>query len=225
MIYHHLLNPKATAVWLVDNTTLTFDQIAQFCTLHPLEVKAIADGEAAVGVRGIDPIVTGQLSREDITKSEKTSSVPLKLLPPKVKVPEMKKRKGPRYTPLSRRQDRPNAILWLVKNHPEMPDAAISRLVGTTKNTIDSIRGRTHWNSQTLTPIDPVALSLCSQMDLDFEVGRSAKYKTKTNEAHTLTPTAQVMTPASFEPFEKKSKETPKVDDVFANFASLKPKE
>jgi uncharacterized protein len=221
MIHHHLLNPKATAVWLVDNTTLTFDQIAQFCTLHPLEVKAIADGEAAVGVRGIDPIVAGQLSREDITKSEKNATHPLKLLPPKVKVPEMKKRKGPRYTPLSRRQDRPNAILWLVKNHPEMPDAAISRLVGTTKNTIDSIRNRTHWNSQTLTPIDPVALSLCSQMDLDFEVGRSAKYKPK-NASPTLTPTAATQTKASFEPFEKKDKKAPTTEDVFANFSNIK---
>ena len=126
-----LLMPKATAVWLVDNTALSFDQIAQFCKLHPLEVKAIADGESAQGIKGLDPIATGQLSREEIARAEANPNHKLKLSEPKVRVPESK-RKGPRYTPVSKRQDRPNAILWLVRNHPELKDAQISRLVGTT---------------------------------------------------------------------------------------------
>src|SRR5690606_15408817 len=149
-------------------------QIAQFCRLHPLEVSAIADGEAAQGIKGMDPIMTGQLSREEIERGEADPSHRLKLSEPKVRVPESK-RKGPRYTPLSKRQDRPNAILWLVRNHPELKDAQISRLVGTTKSTIEQIRERTHWNSANLTPMDPVTLGLCSQIDLDLEVERASK--------------------------------------------------
>lgn len=169
-----LLMPKATAVWLVDNTALSFDQIAQFCKLHPLEVKAIADGEAAQGIKGLDPIATGQLSREEIARAEADPNHKLKLLEPKVRVPDSKRR-GPRYTPVSKRQDRPNAILWLVRNHPELKDAQISRLVGTTKSTIEQIRDRTHWNSANLTPMDPVTLGLCSQIDLDMEVEKASK--------------------------------------------------
>jgi uncharacterized protein len=169
-----LLMPKATAVWLVDNTALSFDQIAQFCKLHPLEVKAIADGEAAQGIKGLDPIATGQLSRDEIGRAEKDVNYRLKLSEPKVRVPESKRR-GPRYTPVSKRQDRPNAILWLVRNHAELKDAQISRLVGTTKSTIEQIRDRTHWNAANLTPMDPVTLGLCSQIDLDLEVERAAK--------------------------------------------------
>ena len=169
-----LLMPKATAVWLVDNTALSFDQIATFCKLHPLEVKAIADGESAQGIKGLDPISTGQLSREEIARAESNPGHKLKLSEPKVRVPESK-RKGPRYTPVSKRQDRPNASLWLVRNHPELKDAQISRLVGTTKSTIEQIRERTHWNSANLTPMDPVTLGLCSQIDLDLEVERASK--------------------------------------------------
>ncbi|MBW8298785.1 MAG: DUF1013 domain-containing protein [Hydrogenophaga sp.] len=169
-----LLMPKATAVWLVDNTALSFDQIAQFCKLHPLEVKAIADGEAAQGIKGLDPIATGQLSRDEIARAEKDVNHKLKLSEPKVRVPDSKRR-GPRYTPVSKRQDRPNAILWLVRNHPELKDAQISRLVGTTKSTIEQIRDRTHWNSTNLTPMDPVTLGLCSQIDLDMEVEKASK--------------------------------------------------
>jgi hypothetical protein len=169
-----LLMPKATAVWLVDNTALSFEQIATFCKLHPLEVKAIADGESAQGIKGLDPISTGQLSREEIARAEGNPAHKLKLSEPKVRVPESK-RKGPRYTPVSKRQDRPNAILWLVRNHPELKDAQISRLVGTTKSTIEQIRERTHWNSTNLTPMDPVTLGLCSQIDLDLEVERASK--------------------------------------------------
>src|SRR5690554_2823310 len=152
-----LLMPKATAVWLVDNTALSFDQIAQFCKLHPLEVKAIADGESAQGIKGLDPINTGQLTREEIAKGESDPNYQLKVAQAKYVVPERRK-KAPRYTPVSKRQDRPNAILWLVRNHPELKDAQISRLVGTTKNTIEQIRNRTHWNSANLQPVDPVAL-------------------------------------------------------------------
>lgn len=168
------LMPKATAVWLVDNTALSFTQIASFCKLHPLEVKAIADGEAAQGIKGLDPILTGQLSREEVEKAQTDPNYVLKLQGSKVVVPETK-RKGPRYTPVSRRQDRPNAILWLVRNHPELKDAQIMRLVGTTKPTIAAIRERTHWNSANLTPLDPVTLGLSSQLELDMEVEKAAK--------------------------------------------------
>jgi uncharacterized protein len=144
-----LLMPKATAVWLVDNTSLSFEQVGDFCTLHPLEIKAIADGESAQGIKGMDPIMTGQLTREEISRGEADEKYRLKLSLPKVRVPEAK-RKGPRYTPVSKRHDRPNAILWLVRNHPELKDPQISRLVGTTKNTIQQIRERSHWNSAKL---------------------------------------------------------------------------
>ncbi len=185
-----LLMPKATAVWLVDNTALTFEQIAQFCKLHPLEVKAIADGDSAQGIKGMDPVMTGQLSREEIKAAEADPSHRLKLLEPKVRVPEMK-RKGPRYTPLSKRQERPNAILWLVRNHPELKDAQISRLVGTTKSTIEQIRNRTHWNMSALQPQDPVTLGLCSQIDLDLEVQRASR------GAQPAQPTGDTLLPAS----------------------------
>jgi hypothetical protein len=166
--------PKATAVWLVDNTSLTFDQIAEFCGLHVLEVKGIADGDVAHGIKGMDPIASGQLTREEIRKAEESTSYHLKLAEPKVEVPVVKTKRGPRYTPVSRRQDRPNAILWLLKNHPELKDSQIMRLVGTTKPTIIAIRERTHWNSGNLVAQDPVALSLCSQIDLDAEVKKAA---------------------------------------------------
>jgi uncharacterized protein len=168
------LMPKATAVWLVENTALSFDQVADFCKLHTLEVKAIADGDAAQGIKGLDPVQTGQLTREEIEKGEADPEYHLKLANPKVRLPEAKRKKGPRYTPVSRRQDRPNAILWLLKNHPELKDSQIMRLVGTTKPTIIAIRERTHWNSGSLVAQDPVALSLCSQIDLDAEVKKAA---------------------------------------------------
>jgi len=195
------LMPKATAVWLVENTSLTFDQIADFCKLHPLEVKGIADGEVAAGIRGHDPITSGQLTREEIAKGENNPSHHLGLAVSKVKVPEIKRPRGPRYTPLSRRQDRPNAILWLVRNHPELKDAQIMRLVGTTKSTLKAIRERTHWNSAALTPMDPVTLGLCTQIDLDFEVNRAAKDRPVQIEDHgqTLMP-AEMTTQPHYEP-------------------------
>ncbi|MEO9299227.1 DUF1013 domain-containing protein [Devosia alba] len=169
-----LLMPKATAVWLVDNTALSFDQIAAFCTLHPLEVQGIADGDVAGGIMGANPIQNGQLTREEIEKAEADPAYRLKLSEPKVRVAAAK-RKGPRYTPISRRNERPNAIKWLVRNHPELKDAQIMRLVGTTKSTIDSVRESTHWNAANLAAMDPVTLGLCSQIDLDLEVGRASK--------------------------------------------------
>ena len=168
------LMPKATAIWLVENTSLSFDQIAEFCKLHPLEVKGIADGEVGAGIRGHDPITSGQLTRDEIARGEKDAEYQLKIAHSKVVLPEAK-RKGARYTPLSRRQDRPNAIQWLLRNHPELKDAQIIRLAGTTKTTIAAIRDRTHWNSAGLAPLDPVTLGLCSQIDLDMEVAKAAK--------------------------------------------------
>ena len=168
------LMPKATAVWLLDNTSLTFQQVADFCVLHPLEVQAIADGDSAQGIKGMDPTLTGQITREEIEKGEADPNYHLKILEPKVRVPEVKRR-GPRYTPVSKRQDRPNAILWLVRNHAELKDSQIMRLVGTTKPTIQAIRERTHWNSATLQPTDPVTLGLCTQLELDMEVRKAAR--------------------------------------------------
>ncbi|MDN2567247.1 DUF1013 domain-containing protein [Aquibium sp. A9E412] len=217
-----LLMPKATAVWLVDNTALTFDQIAQFCKLHPLEVKAIADGDAAQGIKGMDPIMTGQLTRDEIAKGEADADYRLKLQEPKVRVPEAKRR-GPRYTPLSKRQDRPNAILWLVRNHPELKDAQISRLVGTTKSTIEQIRNRTHWNSANLVPMDPVTLGLCSQIDLDMEVQRASRgAKPQAPVGETLLPAAQTERLPVEEEKAKSEDDELDADAVFAKLSSMK---
>ncbi|MCL7463766.1 cell cycle transcriptional regulator TrcR [Phaeovulum sp. NW3] len=170
------LMAKATAVWLVDNTTLTFKQIADFCGMHELEVQGIADGDVAAGVKGFDPVGSNQLDPREIEKGEKDPLYKLRLKYNPASAGE-DKRRGPRYTPLSKRQDRPNAILWLVKFHPELADAQIARLVGTTKPTIQTIRERTHWNIASMTPIDPVALGLCRQSELDAEVQKAAKKK------------------------------------------------
>ena len=216
---NQLLMPKATAVWLVDNTALTFEQIAHFCNLHPLEVRAIADGEAAQGIKGMDPVMNSQLTRDEIAKAEADSNLRLKLLDPKVRVPEAK-RKGARYTPLSKRQDRPNAILWLVRNHPELKDAQISRLVGTTKSTIDQIRGRTHWNSASLQPMDPVTLGLCSQIDLDLEVSRASSGRAAAAPAgDTLLPAALT---ERMDVREKDEDAELDASAVFAKLSSLK---
>ena len=246
------LMPKATAVWLVDNTSLTFEQIAEFCGLHVLEVKGIADGDVAHGIKGMDPISSGQLSREEIAKAERDPSHRLKLSEPKVEVPEVKTKRGPRYTPVSRRQDRPNAILWLLKNHPELKDSQIMRLVGTTKPTIIAIRERSHWNSPNLQAQDPVTLGLCSQIDLDAEVKKAAARiererkeagLTEPPKAGTLIPTEE-STAAPAEPPQpeperpmatalaqeartamsapEEEEETPDIESVFAKLKDLK---
>jgi uncharacterized protein len=177
-----ILMPKATAVWLVDNTGLTFEQIAEFCGLHLLEVKGIADGEVARDIRGTDPLSNGQLTREELDKAEKD---------PKHRMMQLKSRhaellkpqkKAPRYTPVSRRQDRPDAIYWFVKNHPEVTDAQISKLLGTTKTTIEQVRNRQHWNASNLKAVDPVTLGLVSQIELDAAVRKAAEVKRKQAE-------------------------------------------
>jgi len=242
--------PKATAVWLVDNTSLTFEQIAEFCGLHVLEVKGIADGDVAHGIKGMDPISSGQLSREEIALAEEDTSHRLKLSEPKVEVPEVKTKRGPRYTPVSRRQDRPNAILWLLKNHPELKDSQIMRLVGTTKPTIISIRERSHWNSPNLQAQDPVTLGLCSQIDLDAEVKKAAaRIERERKEAGiveapkagTLLPAEESLAAAAPQPEPERpmatalaqearaamnapdeEEEAPDIDSVFAKLKDLK---
>ncbi|GHF37053.1 DUF1013 domain-containing protein [Seohaeicola zhoushanensis] len=167
------LMAKATAVWLVDNTTISFKQIADFVGLHELEVQGIADGDVAAGVKGFDPVANNQLTQAEIDAAEKSPLHKLKLKFNPAAVGE-EKRRGPRYTPLSKRQDRPASILWLVKFHPELSDGQISKLVGTTKPTIQAIRERSHWNIANIQPIDPVALGLCRQSELDAAVQKAA---------------------------------------------------
>ena len=154
--------PKATAVWLVENTTLTFKQIAEFCNLHELEIKGIADGDVAKGIKAYNPILAGQLSREEIENCSKDPAQKLKLLK-KIEKVDVKERKKPKYTPLSKRQDRPDACLWLCKNAPELNDGQISKLVNSTKNTVSLIRKKSYWNFSNLKPRDPVILGLCTQ--------------------------------------------------------------
>jgi len=170
------LMPKATAVWLVENTALTFDQIAEFCGLHALEVQAIADGEVAAQMQGLDPVANGQITAEEIKRAEQDPTAHLKLAEQAQPVP-LVKHKGPRYTPISKRQDKPDAIAWLLKNHPELSDGQISKLVGTTKPTIAAVRDRTHWNSPNIKPRHPVALGLCTLPELDAAVTRASKGK------------------------------------------------
>jgi len=176
---HEVLMPKATAVWLVDNSSLTFEQIADFCGLHPLEVKGIADGEVARDIRGADPISNGQLTREELDHAQTDPKYRMKAQ--KSRHAEMLKpaRKGPRYTPVSRRQDRPDAIAWFVRNHPEVSDAQIAKALSTTKSTIDQVRNRTHWNSTNIKPVDPVSLGLVGQLELDALVKKAAEKKAR----------------------------------------------
>ena len=168
------LMPKATAVWLVDNTSLTFDQIADYCGLHRLEVQGIADGEVAIGIQGIDPIANSQLTRDEIERCEKDPKARLKML--KLDLPEPAKRtKGPRYTPVAKRQDKPDAIAWLLRHHPELKESQIAKLIGTTKTTIQAVNERTHGNSPNIRPRDPVLLGLCAQSELNAAVDRARK--------------------------------------------------
>jgi len=173
---------KATAVWLVDNTTITFKQIGDFVGMHELEIQGIADGDVATGVKGFDPVANNQLTQDEIDAAEKSTSHVLKLKFNPSAVGE-EKRRGPRYTPLSKRQDRPASIYWLVKFHPELTDGQVSKLVGTTKPTIQAIRERTHWNIQNIQPIDPVALGLCKQSELDAAVQKANAKRAKEGTA------------------------------------------
>jgi len=227
-----ILMPKATAVWLVDNTSLSFEQIADFCGLHLLEVKGIADGEVARDIRGADPIANGQLTREELDKAEKNPTH--RMQAQKSRHAELLKpqKKAPRYTPVSRRQDRPDAIYWFVKNHPEVTDAQISKLLGTTKTTIEQVRNRTHWNSANLKPVDPVTLGLVSQIELDAAVKKAAEVKRKQAEKlgiplddPSLQPAAPVVVPfeEEEESFTRKADLT--VEDVFGTSAKTAPAE
>jgi uncharacterized protein len=179
------LMPKATAVWLVENTSLTFAQIADFCGLHPLEVQGIADGEVGAGIRGLDPVAGGQLSREEIARAQQDPKARLQLARPAAAALKPSRRREPRYTPLSKRQDRPDAIAWLLRHHPELADHQICKLLGTTKTTVNAVRERTHWKSAEIRPRDPVLIGLCTQVDLDAAV-IEARASQKEREAQEL---------------------------------------
>jgi hypothetical protein len=193
-----ILMPKATAVWLVDNSSLTFEQIADFCGLHPLEVNGIADGEVARDIRGADPIGNGQLTRDELEKAEKNPAY--RLVAQKSRHAELlkpAKKSGARYTPVSRRQDRPDAIAWFIRNHPEVTDGQIASLLGTTKATIETVRTRSHWNSANIKPVDPVTLGLVGQLDLDEVVRRAAEKKAKDDAKKAVAEDGPTLRPAS----------------------------
>lgn len=191
----NVLMPKATAVWLIENTSLAFKQIADFCGLHPLEVQGIANEDVAKGIRGVDPIAGGFLSREEIARGEADETYTLKPLEQKrIDLPQVKKR-GARYTPIARRQDRPDAIQWFLKNHPEVPDSKIVKLIGTTKATIEQVRNRTHWNSSQIKPVDPVTIGLCSQIELDAVVAEAAAARARAEARSAKTEAKTLRTP------------------------------
>lgn len=226
-----VLMPKATAVWLIENTALTFDQVANFCGLHPLEVQSIADGEVAIGMAGFDPISSGQLTQDEIDRCSADPAGVLQLA--EVNVPRPTPRtKGPRYTPVARRQDRPDGIAWLLRNFPELSDGQIARLVGTTKPTINGIRDRSHWNIANIKPRDPVALGLCGREDLSAAIDkarraveRAEKRKAK-DKAKTETVAAAEGKPIESEtdiPGVDASAETALADDSIADPASETP--
>ncbi len=202
-----VLMPKATAVWLIEETSLSFDQIAAFCELHPLEVAGIANEEVAKGIRGVDPIAAGFLSREEIAKGEALGEYRLRAAEQKkIDLPERKPRRGARYIPTIRRGDRPDAIAWFLRNHPEVSDAQIVKLIGTTKSTIEQVRTRTHWNSSNIKPVDPVSLGLCSQIELDDVVQKAAEAKAKddakrkkTEDGPSLRPATETVDPQAYE--------------------------
>jgi hypothetical protein len=192
-----VLMPKATAVWLVDNTSLTFEQIADFAGLHPLEVNGIADGEVARDIRGADPIANGQLSREELDKAQADPNYRMKALVSRHAELLKPNKKAPRYTPVSRRQDRPDAIAWFIRNHPEIADSQISKLLGTTKATIDQVRNRQHWNAANIKPVDPVTLGLVGQLELDDVVRKAADKKNKDDARKGIASDGPTLLPAS----------------------------
>lgn len=183
------LMPKATAVWLVENTALNFEQISEFCGLHELETQAIADGEVAIGMVGMDPIANGQLTQEEIDRCQADPSARLQLAVHDMPMPKART-KGPRYTPVTKRQDKPDGISWLLKNHPELSDAAIGRLIGTTKPTINAVRDRTHWNSANIKAQSPVQLGLCTYQDLTEALAKARKRAGITDDPEPTEPAA-----------------------------------
>lgn len=178
-----ILMPKATAVWLIDNTTLTFAQVAEFCGLHHLEVKGIADGDVAENMRGVDPVSGGELTRKEIHKAEADPDYRMHVATSKIAHIPQPKRKGARYTPVARRGDKPDAIAWFIRNHPEVSDPQISKLIGTTKSTITNVRDKSHWNSTEIKPVDPVTLGLCSQIELDEVISKASAKRRKMDAA------------------------------------------
>lgn len=176
------LMPKATAVWLIENTTLTFDQIAKFCVMHPLEIQGIADGEVAVGIKPENPVLNGQLTADEIERCQADQKAELRLSEAARKFEEIERKKKSRYTPVARRQDKPDAIAWLIKNCPNISDSQIIKLLGTTKSTIASVKNKTHWNSANIRPRDPVLLGLCLQLDLDHLLLKLSKEHNVINE-------------------------------------------
>ena len=221
------LMPKATAMWLLNQTTLTFDQIAEFCALHPLEIKAMADDMHPEKIVPLDPVMMGQLTRDEIAAAEKDPRKRLVMTKPAVELPSAKAKGRPRYTPVSRRQDRPDAIAWLVRNHPELTDVEIGKLVGTTKATIQQIRTRSHWNIANIKPVDPVTLSLCSQLELDLAVEKASSRKAKNAPAE---PKGATLRPASeaVEAEQKPEEDAPQLKydpaSVFASFQRTRDK-
>ena len=200
----NVLMPQATAVWLIEETALTFEQIAAFCDLHPLQVEAIANEEVGKGIRGVDPIAGGFLTREEIARAEKDPEYRMQPAEQKkIELPQVK-RKNARYTPIARRQDRPDAIAWFLRNHPEVSDAQIIKLIGTTKSTIAQVKDRTHWNAGQIKPVDPVSLGLCSQIELDALVQKAAEQKAKDDAKKakagaSLKPAAETVDPDAYE--------------------------
>lgn len=204
------LMPKATCVWLIDNTALTFEQIGVFCSMHALEVQAVADGEVAVGIIGRDPVAAGELTQEEIQRCEADPAARLKMA--KISVPRAAERtKGPRYTAMAKRQDKPDGVAWLVRNHPELADSQIGKLLGTTKNTIAAVRDRTHWNSQNIKPRHPVDLGLCTYLELNAAV-EAARAKLSPQEREAI---ERREAEAVAEETEKPSSATPTIADLF----------
>lgn len=216
-----ILMPKAVAVWLVDNTSLSFEQVADFCELHPLEVKGIADGEVAQHMRGIDPIAGGELTREEIARAEADPNYRMKLRASTIAHIPQPKRKGSRYTPVSRRADKPDAVAWFIRHHPEVTDAQITKLIGTTKNTINSVRERDHWNSGNIKPVDPVSLGLCSQIELDdviAKAGAKRAHLVKKREPEEEGPALRSVADTLGEEETARPTSAPTAESVFRNF-------
>ncbi len=219
-----ILMPKATAVWLIDNTTLTFEQVANFCGLHHLEVKGIADGDVAENMRGVDPISGGELTREEIQKAEANPDYRMKAAPSKIAHIPQPKRKGARYTPVARRADKPDAIAWFIRNHPEVTDAQISKLIGTTKATITNVREKSHWNSANIRPVDPVTAGLCSQIELDEVIAKATDRRRKMDaerakqeDGPSLKPATETEQAGSEEP-DLNADTGRTAEDIFSNF-------
>ena len=167
--------PKATAIWLVENTSLSFKQIANFCGMHELEIKGIADGEVGAGIKGLNPITNNQLTKEEIERCSDNSDSDLQIIKNEISAKTEQSKKKKKYTPLSKRQDRPDAVYWLIRNHPELKDSQVAKLVGSTKSTIDAIRNRTHWNMSNIRPQDPIGLGLCKQIELDEALAKAER--------------------------------------------------